>query len=46
MSSNYEKIAKYYAKGIYKLKHLKKLVGVDGGITAEEFQQITGQLYQ
>lgn len=45
MSKNYEKIKRYYNKGIYKITHLRKLVGVDGGITAEEFALITGQDY-
>lgn len=44
MSKNYEKIKRYYDKGIYKVEHLRKLVE-KGGITAEEFFLISGQDY-
>ena len=39
-SENYEKIKHYYDIGLYKEKHLNKLLSL-GFITREEYQEIT-----
>jgi len=42
MSKNFEKIKKAYEAGFYTLSMLRALIGKKNGITAEEFEQITG----
>lgn len=43
--SNFEKIKRYYERGIYKDKHLRALVAA-GAITAAEYAQICGHEYE
>lgn len=45
MSKNYLKFKAYYEAGLYTKTRLRNLVGKKLGITAEEFTEITGQLY-
>lgn len=44
-SKNYEKVKRYHSMGIWSRKMLINAVD-KGWITAEEFEQITGQSYQ
>lgn len=43
MSKNYLKFKEYYDKGLYTKTRLKNLVNKKLGITAEEYEQITGE---
>lgn len=45
MSKNYLKFKEYYEKGLYTKARIKNLVGKKLGITAEEYEQITGEAY-
>jgi len=44
-SKNYEKVKKYYEKGSWSISSVRNAV-VKGWITAEEFEEITGQPYE
>lgn len=45
-SKNYLKFKRYYEQGLWDIERLRAVVGVPKtGITAEEFEQITGQDY-
>lgn len=44
-SKNYDKIKKYYDRGIYTEKHLKVFVE-KGQITPAEYEEITGKPYE
>jgi len=44
MSDNFERIKGYYDAGFYTKKMLRRLVKA-GVITADEYQQITGEAY-
>lgn len=44
MSKYFERIKFYYENGLYRIDHLKKLVQ-SGAITADEYQEITGDAY-
>jgi len=44
-SKNYEKIKKYYDSGLWNIDRVRSVVGKSLGITAEEFEMITGQPY-
>lgn len=44
MSKMYEKVKKYYDKGLWKIQAVRNAV-VKGWITAEEFKEITGEDY-
>lgn len=46
MSKNYLKFKSYYEKGLYTKTRLQNLVGKRLGITAEEYEQITGEPYE
>ena len=43
-SKNFEKIKKYYDAGLWNVKMLKNAV-VKEAITADEFEEITGETY-
>lgn len=45
MSKNFEKIKKYFDEGIYSKAKVHALVGKRLGITAEEYELITGEPY-
>lgn len=42
--TNFDKIKKYYEKGIYKISHIKAFVKANK-ISIEEFTLITGEIY-
>lgn len=42
-SKNFEKIKKYYDDGLWSKERVEMVVGKPGGITAEEFEEITGE---
>lgn len=44
MSKMFEKVKKYYDKGLWKIQAVRNAV-VKGWITAEEFKEITGEDY-
>ncbi len=44
MSRMYERVKKYYDKGLWKIAAVRNAV-VKGWITAEEFKEITGEDY-
>lgn len=44
MSAKYEKVKKYYDKGLWNLEMVRNAV-VKKWITAEEFKEITGEDY-
>lgn len=44
MSKMYEKVKKYYDKGLWKIQAVRNAV-VKGWITEEEFKEITGEDY-
>ena len=44
MSKMYEKVKKYYDKGLWKIQAVRNAV-VKGWITAEEYKEITGEDY-
>ena len=46
MSKNFEKIKKYYDQGFYSKAKVHALVGKTLGITAEEYELITGEAYE
>ena len=46
-SKNYLKFKRYYEQGLWDIERLRAVVGVPKtGITAEEFEQITGVPYE
>ena len=45
MSKMYEKVKKYYDKGLWKIQAVRNAV-VKGWISAEEFKEITGVPYE
>lgn len=45
MSNKFEKVKSYYERGLWNLERVKNAV-VKGWITAEEFEIITGELYE
>lgn len=45
VSKNYAKFKKYYLKGLWSKKQLYNVVGKKLGITAEEYEEITGEPY-
>lgn len=45
-SKNFEKIKHYYDTGLWSIERVKAVVGKRLGITAEEFEEITGQPYE
>lgn len=45
MSGKFEKVKSYYERGLWNLERVKNAV-VKGWITAEEFEIITGELYE
>ena len=45
MSKNFEKIKKYYDEGLWTKNMVYNVVGKKTGITAEEYQLITGEPY-
>ena len=45
MSSKFEKVKGYFDRGLWNIERVKNAV-VKGWITAEEFQIITGRLYE
>ncbi len=44
-SSKYEKVRKYYRDGLWTLDRVRNAVA-KGWITAEEFEEITGEIYE
>lgn len=44
-SKNYELIRKYYVTGKWSKKRVYNVVGKPSGITAEEYEEITGEPY-
>ena len=44
MSKMFEKVKKYYDKGLWKIQAVRNAV-VKGWITAEEYKEITGEDY-
>ena len=42
-SRMYNTVKRYYGKGFYSKKDVSVFVGVDDGITADEYEQITGE---
>lgn len=46
MSKNFLKFKAYYEAGLYSKTRLRNLVGKKLGITAEEYEQITGEAYE
>lgn len=46
MSANFLKYKRYYDEGIYTKERLRMLVGKRLGITAEEYELITGEPYE
>ena len=45
MSSNFDKVKNYFDKGLWSIERVRNAV-VKGWITPEEFQVITGRLYE
>lgn len=45
MSKNFEKIKKYFEKGLWTIKMVHNVVGKESGITAQEYKLITGEDY-
>lgn len=45
MSDKYEKVRNYYKKGMWTLDQTRNAV-VKGWITSEEFEDITGEVYE
>lgn len=45
-SKNFEKFKRYYDEGFWSIEKLHNVVGKSTGITAEEYQEITGQPYE
>ena len=45
MSKMFEKVKKYYDKGLWKIQAVRNAV-VKGWITADEFKEITGEDYE
>ena len=45
-SKNFDKIKKYYEKGLWSIERVRAVVGKALGITAQEFEEITGQPYE
>lgn len=46
MSKNFEKIKGYYEKGLWNKSRVYAVVGKATGITAEEYELITGEIYE
>lgn len=46
MSKNYEMIKGYYDKGLWSKQRVYNVVGKKTGITAEEYELITGEVYE
>ena len=46
MSKNFLKFKTYYQEGLFTKARLGNLVGKKLGITAEEYEQITGEKYE
>lgn len=46
MSKNFLKFKTYYQEGLFTNARLRNLVGKKLGITAEEYEQITGEKYE
>lgn len=44
-SKNYYKFKMQYDRGLCSAERLRTLVGLATGITAEEYEQITGEVY-
>ena len=45
MSANYYKIRGYYLRGLWSKERVRLMVGKPLGITAEEYEKITGEPY-
>lgn len=45
-SQNFEKFKGYYESGLWSKKKLHNVVGKKTGITAEEYEEITGEPYE
>lgn len=45
MSSKFEKVKSYYERGLWDIFRVRNAV-VKGWITAEEFEEITGTVYE
>ncbi len=45
-SKNYEKFKGYYEDGLWSKEKLYNVVGKRTGITAEEYEEITGEPYE
>lgn len=46
MSKNFKKIKKYYDTGFWTKAMVRNVVGKKTGITAEEYEIITGEAYE
>lgn len=46
MSKNYEMIKDYYGRGLWSKQRVYNVVGKKTGITAEEYELITGEAYE
>ena len=46
MSKNFEKFKSYYDNGLWSKERLYNVVGKKTGITAEEYELITGEPYE
>lgn len=46
MSKNYEMIKDYYDRGLWSKQRVYNVVGKKTGITAEEYELITGETYE
>lgn len=44
-SKNFEKYKSYYEKGLWSKERLHNVVGKKAGITAAEYEEITGEPY-
>lgn len=45
-SKNFEKIKRYYDTGLWDLAKLHNVVGKASGITAAEYEEITGEPFE
>ncbi len=45
-SKNYDKFKRYYEEGLWSKEKLYNVVGKRTGITAEEYEEITGEPYE
>ncbi len=46
MSKNFEKIKSYYDSGLWTKNQVHNVVGKKTGITPDEYEQITGEVYE